>query len=292
MFKLGGLKMKVIWNNKIVDHEEVVINPEDRGYQFGDGVYEVIRAYNHIYFCLDEHINRLYSSAKKIELTIPNSKEEIKTLANQLLKESNISTGDLYLQITRGISSPRNHTYPDVAVLPLLTGKANEIIRNTDKLAKGIKTSIEEDIRWLRCDIKMISLLGNIMLKHEAHKKGAEEAILHREGIITEGSSSNVGIVKDGVIYTHPDNNFILPGITKLVLKRCAQSLGIPMSEESFTLDDLKEADEVFCTSTTLEIMPVNQVDNWTYSVTEDSIVRTLQRAYEKEIEQQCGPLK
>lgn len=284
--------MKVIWNNKIVDHEEVVINPEDRGYQFGDGVYEVIRAYNQVYFCLDEHIDRLYSSANKIELTIPYSKEEIKKLANHLLKESDIHTGDLYLQITRGVSSPRNHTYPDVAVLPLLTGKANEVTREKEKLESGIKTIIKEDIRWLRCDIKMISLLGNIMLKHEAHKKGAEEAILHRDGIITECSSSNVGIVRDGVIYTHPDNHLILPGITKSVLKRCAQELSIPLYEEAFTLDELKEADEVFCTSTTLEIMPVNQIDNQKFNVTEYTVVKALQAAYEKEIEKQCGTTK
>lgn len=287
----GGMMMKVIWNNKIVDHEEVVINPEDRGYQFGDGVYEVIRAYNQVYFCLDEHIDRLYSSAHKIELTIPYSKEEIKGLAEQLLKEAHIHTGDLYLQITRGVSSPRNHTYPDKAVLPLLTGKVNEVVRDQNKLDRGIATIMIEDIRWLRCDIKMISLLGNIMLKHEAHKKGAEEAILHRDGIITEGSSSNVSMVKDGVIYTHPDSHLILPGITKLVYKRCANELNIPFTEKPFTIEELTEADEVFCTSTTLEIMPVMQIDDKQYNVSHYPIVRLLQDAYKKEIEKQCGPL-
>lgn len=282
--------MKVIWNREIVERDEVRIDPEDRGYQFGDGVYEVIRAYNKQFFCLDEHIDRFFSSADKIEMNMPYSKEEIKDLVNQLLLETNIDTGNVYLQMTRGISSPRNHIYPDAAVRPLLTGTMTEVKRDKDKIEKGISTVVTEDIRWLKCDIKTISLLGNIMMKHEAHKRQAEEAILHRDGIVTECSASNVAIIKDGVIYTHPDGNLILPGITKLVWIKCAESLNIPVIERPFTLQELSVADEVFCSSTTIEVTPVVKInDDLIGDGKLGKVTRLLQESYENEIVRLCG---
>ncbi|PRY79076.1 D-amino-acid transaminase [Alkalibacterium olivapovliticus] len=285
--------MKVIWNSEIVERSEVRIDPEDRGYQFGDGIYEVIRAYNKQYFCLDEHIDRFYSSASKIEMHIPYSKEELKELLNRLLVETGVHTGNVYLQMTRGISSPRNHMYPDAAVLPMLTGTMTSVERDADQMSKGIATIVTEDIRWLKCDIKMISLLGNIMVKHEAHKRNAEEAILHRDGIVTECSSSNVAIVKDGKIWTHPDGNLILPGITKIVWKKCAEKLGYPVIEKPFSLDDLYDADEVFCSSTTIEVMPVCKIgNNVLFDQVPGQVTMALQKAYLHEIEKQCGKLK
>lgn len=244
------------------------------------------------YFCLDEHVDRFFSSAEKIEMRVPHSKDEIKDLLLELLKESEINTGNVYIQMTRGNASPRNHTYPSQDIRPLLTGSITVAERNTLQLQSGMKTIIQDDIRWLKCDIKMISLLGNIMLKHEAHKQNANEAILHRDNIVTECSSSNVAIVKNGTIYTHPDGNLILPGITKLVWIACAKQLNIPVIEEPFTTDDLLNADEVFCSSTTMEVMPVNQVDDHAFNVSKnDSIVRQLQACYKQEIEKHCGKL-
>lgn len=284
--------MKVIWNSEIVDRNEVKIDPEDRGYQFGDGIYEVIRAYNKRFFCLDEHIDRFFSSAKKIEMNVPYSREELKNLVNRLLKETGVDTGNIYLQMTRGISSPRNHMYPDAGVLPMLTGTMTEVERDASQMSIGIATIVTEDIRWLKCDIKMISLLGNIMVKHEAHKRNAEEAILHRDGIVTECSSSNVAIIKNGEILTHPDGNLILPGITKIVWKKCAEDLGYPVIEKPFTLDDLYDADEVFCSSTTIEIMPVFKIGEKVLFKNEPGKITTaLQKAYLNEIEKCCGKI-
>lgn len=284
--------MKVIWNSEIVDRSEVRIDPEDRGYQFGDGIYEVIRAYNGRFFCLDEHIDRFYSSAGKIEMAVPYSRNEIKSLVNRLLEETKIDTGNLYLQMTRGISSPRNHMYPDAGVLPMLTGTMTAGERDAVKQVKGIDTIVTEDIRWLKCDIKMISLLGNIMVKHEAHKKNAEEAILHRDGTVTECSASNVAIVKNGEVITHPDGNLILPGVTKLVWKKCAEKLNIPVVDRPFTLEEMHEADEVFCSSTTIEVMPVRRIDERILFTDKPGDVTTaLQAEYLKEIEQQCGEI-
>jgi D-alanine transaminase len=284
--------MKVIWNSQIVAREDVHIDPEDRGYQFGDGIYEVVRAYNGKYFCLDEHVDRLFNSAEKIEIALPQSKEEMKELMNRILKENEIDTGNLYMQVTRGNASPRNHTYPDGEVLPIVTGTTTVVPRDAQKLETGIKAVVEEDIRWLRCDIKSISLLGNIMLKHEAHKQNVEEAILHRDGVVTECSSSNVAIVKDGVIHTHPDSNLILPGVTKIVWLQCAKELGIPVKEEPFTLEDLEKADEVFASSTTAEVMPISEIDGKQVGNGGRGEVTTkLQEAYKAKIEEACGPL-
>ena len=257
--------MKVIWNSQIVEREEVKIDPEDRGYQFGDGIYEVVRAYNGKFFCIDEHIDRLYTSASKIEMAIPQTKDKMKRLMNQLLEESGIETGNLYLQVTRGIASPRNHVYPDLSVLPTITGNITVVPRDAEKIKAGIKTVIEEDIRWLKCDIKSISLLGNIMAKHEAHKKNAEEAILHRDGIVTECSASNVAIVKDEVIYTHPDSNLILPGVTKIVWLKCAEKLGI-------------------------EVMPIHTINGYAVNGGKiGEVTQKLAKAFEEEIEKVCG---
>lgn len=284
--------MKVIWGNEIVDRDEVSIDFEDRGYQFGDGIYEVISFYNQTYFCIDEHIERFFANAEKIEIYTPFTKVELKALANELLSQSAVNNGYIYLQLTRGNASPRDHSYPSQDVVPLLTGSIAAAERYIGKMKKGIKTTLEEDIRWLRCDIKMISLLGNIMLKHEAHKKNAEEAILHRDNIVTECSSSNVAIVKDGVIYTHPDGNLILPGITKVIWKSCAQKLNIPVCEKPFTTIELLDADEVFCSSTTKEVMPISQIDGKSFDIPErGSIIRKLQACYEKEMIRQCGKL-
>ncbi|GEL67853.1 D-amino-acid transaminase [Marinilactibacillus psychrotolerans] len=282
--------MKVIWNSQIVEREEVKIDPEDRGYQFGDGIYEVVRAYNGKFFCIDEHIDRLYTSASKIEMAIPQTKDKMKRLMNQLLEESGIETGNLYLQVTRGIASPRNHVYPDLSVLPTITGNITVVPRDAEKIKAGIKTVIEEDIRWLKCDIKSISLLGNIMAKHEAHKKNAEEAILHRDGIVTECSASNVAIVKDEVIYTHPDSNLILPGVTKIVWLKCAEKLGIEVKEEPFTLEQLNESDEVFCSSTTIEVMPIHTINGYAVNGGKiGEVTQKLAKAFEEEIEKVCG---
>lgn len=284
--------MKVIWNSEIVDRSEVKIDPEDRGYQFGDGIYEVIRSYNGRFFCLDEHIDRFYSSAGKIEMAVPYSRNEMKSLVNRLLEETNIDTGNLYLQMTRGISSPRNHMYPDAGVHPMLTGTMTAVERDAVKQVKGIDTIVTEDIRWLKCDIKMISLLGNIMAKHEAHKKNAEEAILHRDGTVTECSASNIAIVKNGEVITHPDGNLILPGVTKLVWKKCAEKLNISVVDRPFSLEEMYEAEEVFCSSTTIEVMPVRRIDERVlFTDKPGDLTTALQAEYLKEIEQQCGEI-
>lgn len=250
-----------LWNDRIVKDEEVVINKEDRGYQFGDGIYEVIKVYNGQLFTADEHIERFYVSAEKIHLTIPYTKHQLHQLLHQLVEANEIVTGHVYFQITRG-ANPRNHIFPDSSkVAPVLTGTAVEAARPLANLEHGVKTTFVEDVRWLRCDIKSLNLLGAVLAKQEAYEKGCYEAILHRGEIVTEGSSSNIFGIKGGVLYTHPANNFILKGITRQVILTCAGEIGLQVVEEAMTKEQLLAMDELIVSSTTSEVTPIIDVD-------------------------------
>ncbi|WP_034550808.1 D-amino-acid transaminase [Carnobacterium funditum] len=283
--------MKVIWNNQLVEREDVKIDMEDRGYQFADGLYEVIRVYNGVLFTAKQHIERLFTGAKKIDLILPFTREKLIKLLSELIEGNQIETGNIYLQVTRGVSSPRNHAYPETeCTSTVFTASTTSVPRNLKMMNDGIKVITLPDMRWLHCDIKSISLLGNIMAKHEAHKKGKDEAILYRDNRVTECSTSNISIIKDNIIYTHPDGNLILPGITKSVLFKVARQAGITVKEETFTLKELKEADEVFASSTTMEAMPVIEIDGELVGGGNcGPVVKLLQSLYVTEIETECG---
>ena len=249
-----------LWNDRIVADNEVVVDKEDRGYQFGDGVYEVVKVYNGQLFTLEEHVDRFYASAEKIHITIPYTKDKLYTLLHQLVEANEINTGHIYFQITRG-ACPRNHIFPGDDVAPVLTGNAKENPRPVANFENGVKATFVEDIRWLRCDIKSLNLLGAVLAKQQAHEKGCYEAILHRGETITEGSSSNIYGVKDGVLYTHPADNLILNGITRQVIFKCAEEIGMPVKEQAFTKEQLLAMDEIIVSSTTSEVTPVIDVD-------------------------------
>ncbi|KGL38634.1 D-amino-acid transaminase [Listeria newyorkensis] len=284
--------MKVLVKNQLIERDEAKVDVEDRGYQFGDGVYEVIRMYNGQFFTYDEHIERLYASAAKIDLVIPYSKPELRALVDSLMEANNIGTGNVYLQITRGEQSPRNHVIPSTPPEAVLTASASEVPRDTTLFENGRKAILEEDVRWLRCDIKSLNLLGNSIAKNKAHQAGAFEAILHRGENVTEGSAANAYMIKDGKLITHASNNLILEGITRQVILRVAEENGIPVVESGFTLTDLAAADEVFISSTTIEVTPIIEIDG---KVVGDGkrgpITKKLHDAFTKEIMKQCGEL-
>ncbi len=248
-----------LWNDRIVLDKEVIIDREDRGYQFGDGVYEVIKVYDGIVFTLNEHLERFYTSAEKIKLMIPYQKDKLLMLLRELVHKNNLGTGHIYLQITRG-SGSRQHHFPNT-IKPVLVANVKENPRPLANFENGVKATILEDIRWLRCDIKTLNLLGPVLAKQEAYEKGCYEAILHRNGVVTEGASSNVHGILDGVLYTHQVDNMILNGITRNVLLACAKEIGLPVKEQAFTLEQLTTMTEVIITSTTSEITPVIEID-------------------------------
>lgn len=248
-------------DGRFTEKDGVNISIDDRGYYFGDGVYEVIKVYNGELYTAEEHISRLFQSALKIKLAIPHTEQQLIGIAVELVKKNEIDTGHVYMQVTRG-ASLRAHHFPEADIPPVVTGYAIANPRPLSNLKDGVAAKTVDDIRWLRCDIKSLNLLGNVMAKQEAHEAGCAEAIFVRDGIVMEGSSSNMFGVKDGVVYTHPATNLILNGITRrVVLKLCAE-MGIQVEEKEFTQEEAYMMDEFIMTSTTAEVTPVITIDD------------------------------
>ncbi|MEH6971969.1 D-amino-acid transaminase [Bacillus sp. JJ675] len=251
--------MKVLFNGRLMDRSECAVDIEDRGYQFGDGVYEVIRIYNGTLYTLDEHVARFFKSAAEIRIDLPFSEDELKSDLKGLIKANQVQDGGLYLQATRG-TAPRKHQYP-AGLDPQVTAYTFPIKKPVNEQQTGVSVITEEDLRWLRCDIKSLNLLYNVMIKQKAHEASSFEAILVRDGLVTEGTSSNVYAVKDQVIYTHPATNLILNGITRRTLLELIQKNGWQYEEKAMSKDELMNADEVFISSTTAEVIPVTVID-------------------------------
>lgn len=251
---------KVLINEHLVDEQDANVPYNDRGYVFGDGIYEYIRTYNNNIFTAKPHFERLLRSAKEIGLELKYNVEELTELIQELLAANGVVNGGVYIQVTRGVA-PRDHAFPTPSVEANVMAFTKTYDRPYKLLEEGINAITTEDIRWLRCDIKSLNLLGNVLAKERAVKYNAQEAIQHRGDIVTEGSSSNVYAIKAGEIYTHPVNNYILNGITRMVIKDIAQEKGIPFNEGTFTVDFLRNADEIIVSSTSIEVMPVVKLD-------------------------------
>lgn len=246
-------------NGKFVDLNELVIPIEERGHQFGDGVYEVIQCYDGKPFMLEEHLERLIRSCEAIRLPIKETVKDFEKLILSGIEKANLKYGKVYLQITRGMAL-RNHPFPDVPVSITMT--LRETAPTPEEYRKhGVEAITHEDERWAKCYIKSLNLLPNILAKQVAVERGSFEAILIRDGVITEGTSSNVFIVKNGEVITSPISNHILNGITRIAVKRIAEELNIPFVERNYTPDELMQADEIFMTNTPVEVLPIVKVD-------------------------------
>lgn len=250
----------ILYQDQFLPRERGNVDMEDRGYQFGDGIYEAIRVYGGRLFLLDPHMKRLERSARELRLQLPYSLDHLTENLRTLIEKNQIDDGLVYFQVTRG-AAPRQHCFPD-HIDSVLTGSAVSLSREGAVRPNGIKASLIDDIRWLRCDIKTLNLLGNVLARQKAHEQGSEEAILHRGDTVTEGSSCNVFIVKRGRLITHPADHFILNGITRQFVLELAEKLSIPVEERVFSTNELFAADEVFITSTGAEVNPVVQIDD------------------------------
>ncbi|SMO39332.1 D-amino-acid transaminase [Melghirimyces algeriensis] len=276
--------MIILLDDQLVSRRQAQVDIEDRGYQFGDGIYEVIRVYEGNMYCLDPHVNRFMKSAEEIRLSLPFSSERLKDLLQELVSHNRLQEGNVYLQASRG-TAPRTHAFPSKNTQPNIVAYTMKAPRPFEALKKGIQAITDEDIRWLRCDIKSLNLLGAVLAKQNAVDRGCQEAILHRDGRVTEGSSTNVFIVQDGQLYTHPANHLILHGITRQVVLNIAHELNIPVNEKVTSVDKLFQADEVFITSTTMEVTPVVSIDGRPVGEGKPGpITRRLQEAFEKQI--------
>lgn len=250
-------------NGEILPIDQAKIPIEDRGYQFGDAVYEVIAGINGRLFALEEHLDRLERSMG--ELAFPKmQREKIKGEIENLFAKAGYADATVYVQISRGVA-PRSHAFPEEPVPQFVMTVRETTNLDEEKWKKGVAVITMEDIRWGRCDIKTVQLLPNAMAKQKALDAGVYDAILvSREGVVREASSANVFIVKDGVAWTHPLTNNLLPGITRKILLSICREIGQPVKERFFSKDELYAADEVFLTGTTTEVLSVVQVDGKT----------------------------
>lgn len=251
----------LVWlNGSFMSFEEARVSIEDRGFQFADGVYEVVRVYDGKPFTFQEHLKRLRQSASLIELDFKIEDDRLKEIGQELVSRSDLKDAELYIQITRGVA-PRSHAFPrEISPTILLSIRPVRPLPE-GALEKGVSVITLPDERWARCNIKSISLLPNVLAKEKARRAGAYEAIFIRNGIVTEGASSNIFLLLEGVLRTPPADWRILRGITRDLVLNLAGKEGLPSKEEEFGVEKLYQAEEVFITSTAIEILPVVEID-------------------------------
>ncbi|WP_371188981.1 D-amino acid aminotransferase [Thalassotalea maritima] len=253
--------MNIVYlNGQFVAKQDAKVSVLDRGFLFADGVYEVIPVYNAIPFRLEQHLQRLDYCLSKVNIDNPYSHQQWVDIINKVIRQNGAGHMSIYLQLTRGSDVDRQHVFAEQQVPTVLVMASP--LNIDEKHIDSCTATLLDDIRWQHCDVKSIALLANIMLRNEAQLRGYDEAILHRDGLVTEGSTSNVFVVKDSNIYTPKANHFILGGITRDVIIEIAENAGLKVHQQDIYTDDLFAADEVWITSSSREISPVRQIDD------------------------------
>jgi D-alanine transaminase len=252
--------MIVFFNGKFLEKEEVKISPDDRGFLFGDGVYEVIRCYFGKFFLFSEHIERMKYSLKELSI-VYNEIEKLEPIAQELIKLNSFQQTDatVYIQITRG-AAPRSLKFPE-NISPTVYLTLNKLHEQYKEFGKGIKAVLVDDIRWNRCDIKSINLLANVLAHNEALNKDAEIGLFVKNGIITEGTHVGLFGVKNGCLITHPSGKEILPSITRKVIFDLCKKLNIQVIEQAIKPENVYNLDELFVVGTSPEIAPILVLD-------------------------------
>jgi D-alanine transaminase len=247
-------------NGEYLPLEECRVSVLDRGFIYGDGVYELLPVYKNNAFYLAQHLKRLQRSMSEIKVESPYDNSEWQTLINNLIQQSDHDDLAIYIQVTRGVA-PRDHVFPQ-ATQATVFAMANPLpIIPNEYLENGVDLITSNDIRWQRCDIKSISLLANILAKQEAAEASAVEAIMIRDDHALEGSASNLFLVRDGVVYTHPKDNLILPGISRDFILELLEELGIECKQQRIPKDWLYSADELWITSSSKEVLAATKID-------------------------------
>ncbi len=248
-------------NNKFINFKSAKIHIEDRGLQFADSVYEVIAVLDNNLIDLDFHLKRLKYSLRELEIKFTINKKNLTNIFLNLIKKNKTRNGIIYLQITRGIQF-REHKYQKNLTPTLIVYTRNKSFNLPGKKFKGVNTITYQDLRWKRRDIKTVNLLPNIIAANMAKKKNAYEAILIQNGKVTEGTSSNIWIIKRNNLITHPANSDILKGVTRTSLLKIIKKTKLKLIEKQFTQKQLINADEVFLTSSGSFITPILKIDN------------------------------
>lgn len=253
--------MQVFLNGTYLDHTQATIPVDDRGFLFADGAYEVIRVYGGQLFLAEPHVRRLRSGLAALHID-GDIVDGLTDVAERLIGENGVDgDGTVYIQVTRGVA-PRKHAFPDPAVGPTVYVVAKPFKQHPrDYFDTGVAAIAVPDTRWTRCDIKSIALLPNVLANQQAHAAGAFEALFIKDGMLIEGSHSNLFGVLDGNLMTYPSCNYILSGITRSLVLEMAHELGIPAREAPLPWDRIDDIEELFLSGTTTEVMPVNRVD-------------------------------
>ena len=252
----------VYLNNKYIKFNNAKIHIEDRGFQFADGVYEVISFYKKRLIDCEFHLKRLKYSLNELDIKYNINKKKLISIFNNLILKNKIYSGIIYIQITRGVQS-RDHIYKNNLKNTIVIYLRKKVFNIPNKKFKKEKAITLNDLRWKRRDIKSISLLPNIIAKTYAKKFGSFEAIFIEKGFVTEGSSTNVWIIKNNYIITHPSNTDILKGITREVLKNIIKTEKLTLKEKKFTKKQMYNADEVFITGSSNFVTPIFKIDNF-----------------------------
>jgi D-alanine transaminase len=250
----------VFLNGKFLPIEEAKVPVLDRGFIFGDGVYELVPVYSRVAFRLDEHLARLERSLAEARIRNPYTRREWRELVYRLVDGQPFDDQGVYFQVTRGVAK-RDHAFPKDAE-PTVFMMSNPLVTPAkETVQKGAIAVTAPDNRWLRCDIKSISLIGNCLLRQLSAEQGAAETILIRDGMLTEASASNVFVVKRGVILSPAKSHLILPGITYDVVVELARANGLPLELRELAEAELRDADEIWVSSSSKEVLPIVALD-------------------------------
>lgn len=275
---MSNYPSKVYLNDKILDAKDAKISIFDRGFLFGDGIYEVMVQINGSFFYGQEHLDRLSTCLQKIKIDFDIN--QLQSKIKILLNATNLQHKDcmIYIQVTRGIA-PRKHAYPNNVVPTLFMYAVPFVLPDINQ--KHMKVITLQDYRWQRCDIKSISLAGNVMANDEAIKNEAYESVFIRDGKVTEASHCNIFFVKNKVLYTHPTNEHILNGITRIIVLQLCNKLGLELKEEAIDANNISIMDEAFLTGTTTQIASIKQIDDHFYYMDDEigNITKQLQEA-------------
>ena len=257
--------MSTAWlNGRFLPLEEAQVPVLDRGFLFGDGVYEVIPVYGGRLFRLPHHLKRLTNSLAGLRMANPLNDTQWEELLQELVARNEGGDQAVYLQVTRGVAPKRDHAFPEV-IQPTVFAMSNTVTTERDHAAEqGVKAITLDDIRWSLCNIKAITLLPNVLLRQQAVEANTAEAILINDGRAIEGAASNLFIVRNGLLITPPNSNALLPGITRDLILELAANHGIPFREADIPADDLYQCEEIWLTSSTREISPVIQLNSTT----------------------------
>lgn len=257
---MAAAQQLVYLNGEVLPAEQARVSVDDRAFTFADGIYEVIRVYGGQPFELKRHMRRLCRSAEGLRLSLDPPIEEIESICGDMVARQGLAEAAIYVQVSRG-TAPRAHPFPD-------GGRPTTLVRVRPAppapealLERGASAISVPDDRWARCDLKTVALTANVLAKQRAADAGAYEALFVRDGFVTDGASTNVFAVFDGVLRTAPESNYILAGITREVTLDLARSDGLPVEERPFRVEALEHADELFLTATTTRVLPVTRID-------------------------------